>query len=62
MVAKHWLQSKTLWFNAISIGVLVAQYALNRHIVDADTAGLVIAAATIGLRAITTQPLTTESK
>jgi hypothetical protein len=55
--AKSIFRSKTFLFNAASIGLLWAQWAMGRQIIAPDTQLLVTGALNLMLRYVTTQPV-----
>lgn len=56
MNTKPWWQSKTLWFNILTLGLDAASGQLGFHI-PPNVAVPILAAGNIGLRLITSQPV-----
>lgn len=54
---KNWYRSKTLWFNILSVLILVIQYCGDVHIIKLELQALLMAIINIILRAITNKPI-----
>ena len=54
---KKWYRSKTLWFNILSILILVIQYGGDVHIIKLELQALLMAIVNILLRSITNQSI-----
>jgi DNA-binding transcriptional regulator YdaS (Cro superfamily) len=56
--AKSIFRSKTFWINLAVFAPLVAQWVTGHHWVAPEDSAMIVAAANIGLRILTNQPVT----
>lgn len=55
---KSWYFSRTVWFNVLSIGVLAVDHLAGTNVIPKEAATILIPLLNIGLRFVTTQPIT----
>ena len=54
---KKWYYSKTMWFNVLSISLIIAQYMNDVHIIPLELQAPIMAIINILLRYVTNQPI-----
>lgn len=54
MINKKWYSSKTLWFNILSLLVIIIQSAIGQQFIPIDMQATLLAIINLGLRAFAT--------